>query len=416
MVSPHGGAGAGQGDWSREDASHAAAREEAGLARRERDAGGDGGTRDTTPALGTAGEPASWERGKEGEKVALHVGQWRDGAWSYLYGSDTTYAPPDVSPNGQVPAASRAARAGRDVPVPVQGPMMHGPVWTWEVPLYFWFGGIASGSAFVALACDLAGDHRSASIARRMALGAVLPSPVLLVMDLGRPLRFLHMLRIFKPRSPMSMGVYALVSFSGLAAAGVGLDLLGARRAASAAGAATAAVGGYLGSYTGVLLAATAVPVWARSRLFLGPIFVATATATGAAATRLALVAAGLPVGHPTRNALGRVETGAMAAELLLSSLNERRLGDLAPALEEGRPGRLFTAAKWLVRGGLSLRFLRTPGGPRMHHLASVLYLLAGLLFRYAWVGAGKRSAEDDVAVAKMARGKATLDDRLGEE
>jgi len=412
-----GGAGAGgrdHGAWSREDAAGEAGREEARVAGREADAGGSGGTRDTTPALGTAGAPASWERAREGAPVALHVGQWRDGRWSYLYGADTTYAPPDVPVDGQVPAASRAARGSSELPVPVQGPMMHGPVWTWEVPLYFWFGGIASGSAFVALACDLAGDSRSASIARRMALGAVLPSPALLVMDLGRPLRFLHMLRIFKPRSPMSMGVYALVSFSALAAGSVALDLVGARRAAQLVGGLNAVVGGYLGSYTGVLLAATAVPVWARSRLFLGPVFVCTATATGAAATRLALVAAGLPVGHPTRNALGRVETGAMAAELLLSQLNEARLGDLRPALEEGRTGRLFSAAKWLVRGGLALRVLRGPGGPRVHHVASVLYLLAGLLFRYAWVGAGRRSAEDDAAVAKTARGKVTFEDRLG--
>jgi hypothetical protein len=247
-----------------------------------------------------------------------------------------------------------------------------------------------------------------------MALGAVLPSPVLLVMDLGRPLRFLHMLRVFKPRSPMSMGVYALVNFSALAAATVGLDLLGARRPAQVLGGVNAVVGGYLGSYTGVLLAATAVPVWARSRLFLGPVFVCTATATGAAATRLALVAAGLPVGHPTRQALGRVETGAMAAELLLSQLNEHRLGDLRPALEEGRTGRLFSTAKWLARAGLCLRFVRGLGGPRVHHVASVLYLVAGLLFRYAWVGAGKRSAEDDRGVAAMARGRVTAEDRLG--
>ena len=167
------------------------------------------------------------------------------------------------------------------------------------------------------------------------------------------------------------------------------------------------------GSYTGVLLAVTAVPVWARSRWFLGPIFVSTAAATGAAATRLTLIAAGLPEGHPTRTALGRVETGAMTAELLLSGLNERRLGDLAPALEHGVPGKQFRAAKWLVRTGLALRFVRSRTGRPAHDLASVLYLLAGLLFRYAWVGAGKLSANNDEAVAKTARGTATLDDRL---
>src|SRR3954454_7369154 len=161
--------------------------------------------------------------------------------------------------------------------------MMKAPVWTWEVPLYFWFGGMAAGASFVGLACDIAGDEHSARIARRVALGALLPSPPLLIKDLGRPELFYNMLRIFKPRSPMSMGSWCLTVFGGLVSAAVGADLLGRPRVARGLGAANAVVGGYLGSYTGVLLASTAVPLWARSRLFLGPIFVSTATATGAA-------------------------------------------------------------------------------------------------------------------------------------
>jgi hypothetical protein len=121
---------------------------------------------------------------------------------------------------------------------------------------------------------------------------------------------------------------------------------------------------------------------------------------------RLVLVAAGLPDGHPTREALGRVETAAMGAELMLSVINERRLGPLAEALEEGPPGKQFKAAKWLVRTGLALRFARGRGGRRVHDVASVLYLVAGLLFRLAWVGAGKRSAGNDQQVAEMARGR----------
>jgi hypothetical protein len=107
-------------------------------------------------------------------------------------------------------------------------------VWTWEVPLYFWFGGMAAGSSFVALACDLVGDERSAAVARKVAVAALLPSPSLLVMDLGRPGRFYKMLRVVKPRSPMSMGAWALTLFGHLAAASVGADLLGRRREARA--------------------------------------------------------------------------------------------------------------------------------------------------------------------------------------
>jgi hypothetical protein len=358
---------------------------------------------DFRPAVGKPASPDFGE--KTGEKVDLHIGQWKDGRWSYLFGDDTAYRAemPDIE---AIQQAARDARTG-DMPEVVQGPILNAPVWTWEVPLYFWFGGMAAGSSFVALACDLAGDEYSATVARKVALAALIPSPPLLIMDLGRPSRFYNMLRIFKPRSPMSMGAWTLSAFGGLAAAAVGADLLGRRREAKVLGGVNAVVGGYLGSYAGVLLASTSVPVWGRSRLFLGPIFVSTATATGAAATRLALVATGLPVGHPTRRALGTVETGAMAAELTLSLINERRLGPLAGGLETGRPGKLFKAAKWAVRAGLGLRFARDRGGPGVHHVASVLYLLAGLLFRYAWVGAGKPSARDDRAVAEMHRTEA---------
>jgi Polysulphide reductase, NrfD len=351
------------------------------------------------------GKPASPEFGERtGDKVDLHIGQWKDGRWSYIYGDDTAYG--DVEPDMEdVRRAAREAREG-ELPKIITGPIINPPVWTGEVPLYFWFGGIAAGSSFVALACDVAGDEESAAVARKMALGALVPSPVLLITDLGRPERFYKMLRIFKPRSPMSTGVWSLTLFGNLAAGAVGADLLGRGREARALGAATAVVGGYVGSYAGVLLASTAVPVWARSRLFLGPIFVSTAAATGAAACRLALVARGLPVDHPTRNALGRVEMGAMTAELLLSIINERRLGPLASGLREGRPGKLFKAAKWSVRTGLALRFARRRGGPVTHHVASVLYLTAGLMFRYAWVGAGPLSARNDRVVAEMARSR----------
>jgi hypothetical protein len=161
-----------------------------------------------------------------------------------------------------------------------------------------------------------------------------------------------------------------------------------------------------------VLLACTAVPVWARSRLILGPAFVATATATGAAATRLALVASGLPDGHPTRTALGTLETASMLSELVLSAVGERQLGDAAEALRRGRPGTFFRTAKGLVVLGLCLRVVaRRRTASREHDLASIMYLAGGLAFRFGWVFAGKASAADDAAVAAVGRGRRTLDD-----
>ena len=350
--------------------------------------------RDLTPAVGRRGAPGRWFRRETGARVAGARPAWGDARWSFLYGADTRYAGRGAR-NGEVAAAARRARGGESVPVPVSGPFLNAPVWTWQVPVYFWFGGVATGSSFVALACDAAGDERAAALARRLTLAAILPGAPLLVMDLGRPLRFLNMLRIFKPRSPMSMGSWCLSAFSAAASGAVAADLLGRPRLARALGASTALLGTYLGSYTGVLLASTAVPLWARSRAFLPPLFMCTAVGGGAAANRLALAAAGVPAGDPTRTALGVVEAVAMTTELALSEINERRLGPLAEALAESRSFRL---ARWGTLGGLALRLARA------HHAASALFLGAGLAFRVAWVLAGRGSAHDDEAVARMAR------------
>ena len=373
----------------------------------------DTDTRDIHPALGTRGGPGPWTSAEPGAPVALARPGFGDAQWSFLYKArDTRYAGARPAP-GQVAEANRRMRGA---PISdIHGPFIHAPLWSWQVASYFWFGGMASGSAFVALACDTAGDHRSAAIARKVALGAVAPAPLLLIADLGRPERFLNMMRIIKPRSPMNMGAWCLVAFSGSSALAVGCDLIERPKAARALGALTSLFGSYLGSYTGVLLACTAVPVWSRSRVILGPAFVATATATGAAATRLGLVASGLPHGHPTRRALDTIETASMLTELSLSAVGERRLGNAAKALRGGRPGIYFRTAKSLVALGLSLRLVARRPGSRAQDLASITYLAAGLAFRFAWVYAGKASAMDDAAVAAFGRGRRALHDRREE-
>ena len=247
--------------------------------------------------------------------------------------------------------AARGAREG-ELPTIVQGPIIKPPVWTWEVPLYFWFGGIAAGSSFVALACDLAGDERSARGRAQVALGALGPSPPLLIADLGRPERFLNMLRIFKPRSPMSMGAWCLTVFGDLAAARGRRRPARRGRAAQRLGAANAVLGGYLGSYTGVLLASTAVPLWARCAC-------SSARSSSAPPPRPAPPRAGwrssptgLPPGHPTREALGRVETGrdgrrADALDRQRAAARRARRG-----LEQGPAGHALQAAKWSCAPG----------------------------------------------------------------
>src|SRR5438105_12617145 len=110
--------------------------------------------------------------------------------------------------------------------------------------------------------------------------GAVL-SPILLIMDLGRPHLFLNMLRVFKHRSTMSMGAWILTAFGASAVASLialelhahqifpgTLDQL-LRLAAGIFIFGVAIFGTLLATYTGVLIGATAIPAWFLHRTLL---------------------------------------------------------------------------------------------------------------------------------------------------
>src|SRR5580698_1659109 len=140
-------------------------------------------------------------------------------------------------------------------------PALKPPVWTWEVPLYFFLGGIAGVSCCMAFVAHLfRADPELIRWMLWMALAGAAVCPVLLIADLGRPSRFLNMLRVFKLQSPMSMGAWILVVFSGcvfvalvafeLSQRGYAIPLvIGIRWAAEASGALT---GLFLAAYTGV--------------------------------------------------------------------------------------------------------------------------------------------------------------------
>src|SRR3954464_14709359 len=93
-------------------------------------------------------------------------------------------------------------------------PVVRPPVWTWEIPLYFFVGGLGGMSAVIALAAALFQHADVARAAMWLAAVGVVLSPVLLILDLGRPRLFINMLRVFKPQSVMSMGAWILVAFA----------------------------------------------------------------------------------------------------------------------------------------------------------------------------------------------------------
>src|SRR5436305_5189951 len=137
-----------------------------------------------TPAVGTRGGPAEWRRAAEGTPIAGATRNWGDARWSYLYKADTRYRAGRVD-DESVRKAARRMRSGAEPPDVIQGPFIHPAVWTWEVPLYFWFGGIATGASFVALAADCVDDEQSAAIARVLASTAALPRAPPPLLDRG---------------------------------------------------------------------------------------------------------------------------------------------------------------------------------------------------------------------------------------
>ena len=278
------------------------------------------------------------------------------------------------------PAAGAVGYYGR--------PALKPPVWTWEIPLYFFVGGVAGAAGVLALAAQLGGEGELARSALWTALFGLVASAALLVSDLGRPRRFLHMLRVFKWRSPMSVGVWVLTAYGAAVGTALGLVLAGgnpAGRLLLGALAVSAALGALVATYTGVLLAATAVPAWNVHRGTL-PLHFGVA-ALGSAAALLELLGHGAPALPLIGLASAAIET-AVGARVEL-----RRSGPRDRALREGRPGLLLRSAG-VLSGPLALG-LRLGG---LGTAAAWAFLLGALLSRFGWVEAGRASASDPAA------------------
>lgn len=281
-------------------------------------------------------------------------------------------------------------------------PVLKKPVWTWEIPLYFFVGGAAGCSAVIAFAARGRSRRRLAKTARKMALAGSIASAPLLISDLGRPDRFLYMLRVFKWKSPMSVGVWTLVAFSGATSAAVAVDILRARGeksrvlafAGEAAGLLSAVTGLGMATYTGVLLGATAIPAWNR-RIIELPVELGMSS-MGSAASILELA------GHFDR-ALNRVALAAAGVETLSMAVASRAIvgekrpdaGSKAPRNDSGSDARMLRAGA-ILSGPLPLA-LRLIGrrSRRLRRLAACSAIAGSLLMRYGWVAAGRRSAAD---------------------
>jgi formate-dependent nitrite reductase membrane component NrfD len=273
------------------------------------------------------------------------------------------------------------------------------PVWTWEIPLYFFCGGISGMSAVIAFAARL---FHHVDLSRTSlwvaAIGGAVVSPILLIMDLGRPHLFLNMLRVFKHRSPMSMGAWILTAFGTCAVPGLIALELHAHQIfpetvdqllSVAAGIfifAAAIFGTLLATYTGVLIGATAIPAWFLHRTFL-PIHFGTA-GLGSAAAVLELL------GHRIA-ALNFIGFYAAAVEtVLLIWLSVAKHGAADRAIHEHASGRLIRIGE-VLNGPLAL-LLRFFG---FIPFAAISFLAGALISRMGWIAVGKVSGADPEAV-----------------
>jgi formate-dependent nitrite reductase membrane component NrfD len=287
-------------------------------------------------------------------------------------------------------------RRRREVPADHPGasyygrPIINPPVWEErDIAGYLFAGGLAGASSILAAGAELTGRRRMARRSKLCAAVALGASLVALVHDLGRPARFLHMLRVFKPTSPMNVGSWLLGAYGPMNAAAVATDLLGvAPRAGRAASVGAGTLGAGVAAYTGALIANTAVPAWHEGHRELPFLFVGSAASAGGG---FGLLAAPLQESAPARRMAILGAVGELAAEQLM----ERRLGLVAEALHEGKAGKRLKAAKALTAAG-ALGAATLASRSRIAAAASGVSLLAAsALTRFGLFEAGMASARD---------------------
>ena len=294
--------------------------------------------------------------------------------------------------------------------------------WTWQIPIYFWIGGIGAGTQLFATVAQLLGHKDEALIraSRYTVLFTMLVSPVLLIWDLGRPERFYNMLRILKLRSPMSTQSWSLFIFGNLG------GLIATRQAAEDGlllgdnflsrlvirlvpdrllTVLVLPFGLFVGFNTGNLISATSVPIWARNWMLMAPTFLTSGLST--ALSWLSLILHLTRSGEEkTMRTLHRAEKTVILIEGALIAASLIRMGRWSKPLFSKEVAPLFVGGTLI--GGLLAPFVLLSGKEHRSKsiLASVLALAGGLAFRFAIIRAGRKSADDPEAYFTFASGE----------
>jgi formate-dependent nitrite reductase membrane component NrfD len=278
-------------------------------------------------------------------------------------------------------------------------PVVKAAPWSTDVPAYLFLGGLAAASAVLGAGADLTRRPQLRRVGRLGALGGITLSFVALVHDLGKPARFVNMLRVAKPTSPMSIGTWILALFgpsAGLAGAAELRHLLPRRlrwlacllgASGRPAGIAAAAVAPGVATYTAVLLADTATPTWHEAHRELPFVFAGSAAS---AAGGLGMLAAPLGEAAPAR----RMALAGAVLELAFELRMESSMGVAAEPLHHGRAGTLMRTSKAMTLAGAAATALAARS--RIAGVAAGAALLTGsALTRFGIFEAGQASARD---------------------
>ncbi|MGN6611004.1 MAG: NrfD/PsrC family molybdoenzyme membrane anchor subunit [Angustibacter sp.] len=268
-------------------------------------------------------------------------------------------------------------------------PILKAPVWKQpDVPLYLFLGGYAGVSALLAEGAAATGRPGLTRVARAGAAAGAGLGTVALIHDLGKPERFLHMLRVFKVTSPLSVGSWILSPFTATASAALLSTMTGRLpRIGRLAGLASAALGGPLATYTAALITNTAVPAWHEAYREMPFLFAGSAAAAAGGA---GVALAPLDESGPAR----KVAVAGTAVELVAHQLLHQRLGMLAEPYSQGRPGTLLRTARALegvgAVGALVGRRSRT-----LSVLSGAALVAGSVLTRFGIFQGGVASAKD---------------------
>jgi formate-dependent nitrite reductase membrane component NrfD len=268
-------------------------------------------------------------------------------------------------------------------------PVIKQPVWeVQDVPNYLFLGGLAGASSALAASAQMAGYRELAMVAKVGALGAISLSIVALIHDLGRPQRFLNMLRVFKPTSPMNVGAWLLTGYGPVAGAAAVAEVTGILpKAGQAATVGAGLLGPAVVTYTGTLISNTAVPAWHEAYREMPYVFAGSAAC---AAGGLGLLAVRAADAEPAR----KLAVLGAASVLIAKRQLLNRLGDLAEPYETGTAGALFRASEILTAGALAGVVLGRESRA-VSALSGASLIAASLLTRFGIFQAGLASARD---------------------